>query len=231
MKIAEGVIVEILQTAGGARYALIDWPGCPPPRPGQFLQAYRPPDETAAAITLYPGGFTEGEEISQNTFTCAPPIPLDWQPGDTLILRGPLGSGFSIPESASRVLLADMGASLYHLLPLVEATLQQGGEVAVFTDADFPRLPARVEVSPLRNLLEALSWGDYLALAGTPQALEHTKHTLLPVDSVHCAAQVMLIAPMPCGGMAACGVCALSDPKGNMLLVCEDGPVFDWRDL
>ena len=43
-------------------------------------------------------------------------------------------------------------------------------------------------------------------------------------------AQVLVLVPMPCGGMGECGVCAVKIQRG-WKLACKDGPVFDLEDL
>jgi dihydroorotate dehydrogenase electron transfer subunit len=43
-------------------------------------------------------------------------------------------------------------------------------------------------------------------------------------------AQVLIHTPVPCGGVADCGVCAVTLRSG-WKLACQDGPVFDWREL
>jgi dihydroorotate dehydrogenase electron transfer subunit len=43
-------------------------------------------------------------------------------------------------------------------------------------------------------------------------------------------AQILIHTPVPCGGVAECGVCAVTS-KSGWKLACRDGPVFDWREL
>jgi dihydroorotate dehydrogenase electron transfer subunit len=48
--------------------------------------------------------------------------------------------------------------------------------------------------------------------------------------SVKKKAQVLVGTPIPCGGIADCGVCAVNT-KSSWMLACEDGPVFDLREF
>jgi len=48
--------------------------------------------------------------------------------------------------------------------------------------------------------------------------------------SAYREAQVLIRTPVPCGGVAECGVCAVT-VKSNWKMACKDGPVFDWRDI
>jgi hypothetical protein len=214
----------------GGRRAEIDCPQEAIPAAGQYLQAHKRGDKTAAVpLSLFLGEWP-GESAS--AFTAAPPVPSYWQPGDALTLRGPLGQGFTLPPIAKRVGLVALGDTIARLLPLAEMALNKGVEVALFTDARLPRLPTQVEASPLRALLEALSWGDYLAFDGTPGDYEAIGESLnlSPATRLPCPAQMLVYLPMPCGGLGECGVCALPGKGRKYKLACVDGPVFAWGD-
>jgi hypothetical protein len=43
-------------------------------------------------------------------------------------------------------------------------------------------------------------------------------------------AQVLIHTPMPCAGLAECGVCAVRD-RHDWKMACKDGPVFIMKDL
>ncbi|MEN8240412.1 MAG: hypothetical protein ABFS17_00700 [Chloroflexota bacterium] len=230
MKVIKVAVLEIQQSAPGKFQAVISLPSGKKAKPGQYFQAHRLKDEHAVLpITLYPGGMTNksGSEI----FTTAPPIPPTWQPGDELLLRGPLGKGFQLPHQTSRLALAALDAGCAHLLPLASQVLENGGEVALFTDHSTPHLPTQVEISPLASLGNALLWANFLAVSGTPNQVTNLKTKLNPRQELPCPAQALILIPMPCGGLGSCGVCALPGNKGKALLACEDGPVFDWQQL
>jgi len=127
--------------------------------------------------------------------------------GMRLALRGPLGHGFHLPTGPRRVALAALNDSAGPLLPLVE-------------------------VLPLDLLPEAPGWAHYLAL-DAPLRLLPGLPRLLGLErpgNLGCPAEVLARADMPCGGLAACGVCAVEARKG-WKLACKDGPVFDWEEL
>jgi dihydroorotate dehydrogenase electron transfer subunit len=226
-----GTVTRIELGQDGGRRAEVACPKANIPSPGQYIQTHKMGDETAAVpVSLFLGGWP-GEDAS--TFTTAPPIPPDWQPGDALILRGPLGNGFTIPLRAKRVGLVALGDTVARLLPLAEMALYKEVEVALFTDARLPRLPTQVEANPLRALPEALSWGDYLAFDGALGDYEATGESLnlSPTTPLPCPAQILVYAPMPCGGLGECGVCALPGKGRKYKLVCVDGPVFAWGEI
>lgn len=234
VKLHSGTILQIgLAEGSGSRVSL----ACPPaaiPAPGQYLLAHRRGDqEIVAPVPLFRGG-SGSDPANEDTpaFTAAPPIPDGWQPGDELLLRGPLGRGFSLPKTTSRLALAALGQSAERLLPLAGEVIKTGGEVALFTDAPLPRLPLQVEVNPLNALAENAGWAEFIAFDGTPQELAQT-YLLLglrPDEPLPCPAQALVVIPMPCGGLADCGVCAVN-AKGGYRLACLDGPVFDWGEI
>jgi dihydroorotate dehydrogenase electron transfer subunit len=226
-----GTITRIEFGLDGKHRAEIACPqGCIP-APGQYVQAHKRGDETAVVpVSLFSGGWM-GEDAS--AFVTAPPIPADWQPGEVLTLRGPLGRGFHIPPTAKRIGLIAMGDTTARLLPLAEMAVYYDLAVALFTDARLPRLPTRVEANPLQDLPEALSWGDYLAFDGAPSDYEGIGETLgISKDTpLPCLAEALIFAPMPCGGLGDCGVCAVRGKGRKYKLVCVDGPVFEWGEV
>ena len=115
-------------------------------------------------------------------------------------------------------------------------TLRRGDAVTLFTSAPLPALPASIEVYPLSLLPEALSWADCLgidlpleALAGLRSCISLKKDEELMIP-----AQALVLTPMPCGGVAECGVCAVPSRRSQgrrYRLACKDGPVFNLDDL
>jgi len=229
-RIHQGRVRETLYYAGlpAARIA------CPPaatPAPGQYLLALpaaQPGGEAPAlAIPLFAAG-----SHREGAFLAAPPAPPAWGPGTELALRGPFGRPFRPPAGLRRLALAALGESAARLMPLVETALQAGCAVALYTAAPLPPLPAAVEALPLEALPEAPAWADFLALDLPLEALPDLRQRLGldPGAGPACPAQALVHAPMPCGGLAQCGACAVEGRRG-WLLACEDGPVFDLSEL
>ena len=105
--------------------------------------------------------------------------------------------------------------------------------VAFFTDLILPPLPSVVEISPLHAAPEALGWADFLALDLPLEAVSRLQPVLgLPAEArnLPCPSQALVLADMPCSGLAACGVCAITLRRG-WKLACQDGPVFDTEAL
>jgi len=196
---------------------------CPPgliPAPGQYLLARAGSDLGAhLPVPVFMAASALGG------FMAAPPLPESWLPGALIDLRGPLGKGFSLPRAARRVALVVLGWSAARLLPLVRMALAQDASVLMLSAYTPGSLPHAVEVLPLYGLAEAASWADFMALDLPREALAG-----LPSELKHVPAQALVDTPLPCGGMADCGACAVHLRHGY-LLACKDGPVVDLKRL
>lgn len=215
-------LTELHLGPGGETLGWISLPAHVHPAPGQYFSAW-PVDhpEAPLATPLFPA------DISPERMLCAPPLPPDWSPGLRLGLRGPLGRGFHLPENARRVAAAGFDGHIFRLLPLLQAVLAAGSAAALFTDAALPPLASALEVYPLSELAGNLDWPDYLALDLPLERLPGLRRDLdLPPEAlISCPGEVLLVTPLPCFGLAECGVCAVPT-RGGWKLACVDGPVF-----
>jgi len=198
---------------------------CPPaliPAPGQYLLATCDSDLAAPLpVPIFLAAPAAGG------FIIAPPLPDSWVPGASLNLRGPLGKGFSLPRTARSVTLVALGRSAARLLPLVALALAQDASVLILCEYIPGSLPHEVEILPLSGLPDAAAWADFMALDLPRQSLEDIGG-LPGLRGLH--AQALVETPLPCGGMADCGACAVHLRHG-FLLACKDGPVVDLRKL
>jgi dihydroorotate dehydrogenase electron transfer subunit len=222
MHSAKGCIEEIyLDERRAARLA------CPPaliPAPGQYLLARAVTDtDSPLAFPVYRTGICPGG------FYAAPRLPSAWLPGVELILRGPFGHGFSLPPAARRIALAAFGATCARLLALLEPALAQNAAVVLLTEVPPAGLPSVVEISPLSALSEAAGWTDYLAL-DLPRAKIQGEFKTRFQSFKPGAGQVLIETPIPCGGLADCGACAVSLSRSQPL-ACKEGPVFDLKTV
>lgn len=212
---------------GSDRAAWIACPTAAIPQPGQYVQAWSPQDQQVAV-----GWSLFAAESNAYGFLTASPIPHSWEPRTALVLRGPLGKGFQVPDTARRLALVALGDRLSRLLPLGIEAIERQMAVALFTDCALPNLPAAMEVNPLSALTEAFTWADFMALDLLIEQFEHLRHTLgQPVGQrLPCPAQALVVAPMPCAGLAECGACGVPS-RNSWKLCCQDGPVFDLDEL
>jgi dihydroorotate dehydrogenase electron transfer subunit len=138
-----------------------------------------------------------------------------------------LGRGFSVPVSARRAALAGIEDAPARLLSLIPSVLLQGGAVTLVCERAPEDLPDEVEVQPMTAFADVVAWADYLALDVARESLSEWRDKLSGYKG---EAQLLVRIPMPCGGVAECGVCAVNMRRG-WAMACKDGPVFDLKDL
>ena len=196
------------------------------PSPGQYLLAHDPASDSPLPAPIFNSGSVPGG------FLIAPPIPQTWQLGASPSLRGPLGKGFSLPASVRHVALVPLSETAARLKPLLALALEQDASVVLVSDLDLSDLPHEVEVQPTSALTEIARWADYLAIDIFRESLPVLSSILGTgrQAGVLFEAQVLVLSPMPCGGLAECGVCAVTVRRG-WKMACKDGPVFDLKEL
>ena len=222
MHTGTGRIVELL-LEDDCLYAHISCAESLVPGPGQYSLASHSLDSLLPVPLFH-------TDIAPQGFIS--PAPERWRPGDQLALRGPLGRGFSLPISARKVGLIAYDGPASRLRSLIQPSLRQSASVVLLCNSSTNQLPDEVEIQPLSALGEILMWADYLAL---DIARENLKELLEKVDgekaqSALNAAQVLVRASMPCGGLADCGVCALTT-RSEWKMVCREGPVFGMWEI
>jgi hypothetical protein len=206
---------------------------CPiQPGPGQYILA-QPAGRITFALpaTLFSAGQTS------DGFIAAPPLPAGWRPGDDLLVKGPLGNGFNLPDGIHRLGLLAMDATISRLLPLVSPAFKSGSAVTLVCDIAHSGLPltdipSELEIAPFESLPSLLTWADFLALDLAITDLPHLRSRLglKPGERLPCQAQILVHTAMPCAGAAECGICAVRT-KHRWKLACKDGPVFNLNDL
>lgn len=224
MHIGQGIIKELTLWDG----MTAAWIACPPnliPAPGQYLLAHAAGSDAPLPASVFAAGFQPG------AFLAAPPVPGSWTPGMRLNLRGPLGRGFSLPANARRVALIAWNGHA-GLLSLVAAAFEQGAALTFLADNPPEELPLQIESQPLSAVDEVMEWADYAALGVDRAELPEIRERFGALDQARVGneAQVLVSAPMPCGGVAECGVCAVQAREG-WRMACKDGPVFNLRGL
>ncbi|HCR70802.1 MAG TPA: hypothetical protein DIW23_05115 [Anaerolineae bacterium] len=221
MKTGQGKVAEILLD-GSLR---IECSSDLIPSPGQYLHAHKPASDAPLPVSLF------SMDSTPNGFRSAP-IVVNWQPGDLINLRGPIGNGFHIPNSAKKIALIALDESIARLYGLISLSLKQNREVVLVCNSASQDLPEAVEVQPLQSMSEILKWADYAAFDVRRENLSQLKEMLkeqnqLPLKN---EAQILIHTSMPCGGIAECGVCALT-LSHEWKMICKEGPVFNLKDV
>jgi dihydroorotate dehydrogenase electron transfer subunit len=133
---------------------------------------------------------------------------------------------------ARKVGLVAFDNSPVRLKGLIRPALKQEAAVVLVCGFTPDSLPADVEVQPLSALQDIAEWSDYLAVDVSRETLNRLRGRLgkwRPL-SAGGEAQVLVRTPIPCGGVADCGVCAVK-LKADWQLACKDGPVFNWKEI
>jgi hypothetical protein len=222
MKNGEGQLTEIYLDS---RARII----CPPdliPAPGQYILAHARGSDSPLAVPVF---FSDS---APNGFRAAPYLPLAWRPGTQLNLRGPLGRGFSIPIFARKVALIAFDESPARLHGLISIALRQDAEVVLVCNTAMDDLPEAVEVQPLQAMTDIYQWADYAAFDVGRENLHRLREMPGAGNQSRSPreAQVLVRAPMPCGAIAECGVCALTI-RHEWKMICKDGPVFELNSI
>lgn len=227
MNVARGRLNQIRLDVLGEAEALIECPSRLIPKAGQYLMARSIEDQLAPLSTpLFP------TELTDTGFWAAAPLPASWLPGTKLELRGVLGNGFSGYSSARRISVVNICKNPARLLPLILQANQNGAAITLFAEPPLPSLPAWLEINHLSALPELIHWSDFLALDLRLEDLPTLRGRLglNAAQPLPCQGQALLYTPMPCAGLAECGVCAVPMRRG-WKLACSDGPVFNLHSL
>jgi dihydroorotate dehydrogenase electron transfer subunit len=224
MHTGKGRVVELI-LEDGLRHARLTCPVNLIPSPGQYLLAR---DQSYSPLPV-PVFYTDS---APQGFIAAARLPESWNPGHEIHLRGPLGQGFTLPNTARKVGLVALDDSPSRLFGLISPALKQDAAVVLICGSRVDNLPDEVEVQPLSALNEIVEWADYAAFDVARENLPVLREQLFngTQAKVPYEAQVLVRTPLPCGGIAECGVCAVK-VKSGWKMACKDGPVFDWKEL
>ena len=232
MRTGTGQVLELI-LEDGSRHVRVSCPSNLVPSPGQYLLAGDGSSSPLPVPLFHTDSAPQG-------FIAAGFIPDSWNPGMDLYLRGPLGQGFSLPPSARRVGLISFDVSPARLRGLIRPALRQEAAVVLICNSTPDHLPDEVEVQPMSALQEIVEWADFLAFDVSRENLNQLRERLGKPDQVSMGkihielgrteTQILIYTPIPCGGVAECGVCAVT-LKSTWKLACKDGPVFIWREI
>ena len=224
MHTAKGQVIELI-LENGLRHARISCPANLIPAPGQYLLASDEPASPLSVPIFYTDSAPQG-------FIASAPVPDSWVPGMEIHLRGPLGRGFSLPLSARKVGLIAFDDAPSRLRGLIAPALKQSAAVVLVTDLDSDSLPDEVEIQPTSALAEIVEWADYLAFDVARENLFELKEYLGSMKQAWAKneAQLLIRTPMPCGGVADCGVCTVT-LKSGWEMACKEGPVFELKEI
>lgn len=171
-------------------------------------------------------------------------------PGDNLNVLGPLGNGFTVPDSARRVILVGGGIGVPPLLALAKKLGDRSTAILGFRDYsriiladEFEAYGANTAIctddgsvgfhglvtEPLANTLKNV--GADLVCACGPMPMLKAIAQVCAENDVPC--KVSMEQRMGCG-VGACVVCSCLTVRNGQEYysrVCKDGPVFDAKEV
>ncbi|MCP4602112.1 MAG: dihydroorotate dehydrogenase electron transfer subunit [Proteobacteria bacterium] len=171
------------------------------------------------------------------------------RPGETLKVLGPLGRGFSAPDSNRRTILVAGGVGVAPLIFMAEQ-LTKGEKRPIFiyggrTSKDLPlrsRIAALADLSvttedgtlgekgvvtaPLERVLAEPEQAQVFSCGPEPMLEAVSK----VADAADAPCEMALESRMACG-MGTCKGCAVRTVHGDYKYVCSDGPVFDAMEI
>ena len=223
MKINTILIHEIAATLNG-RAIRISHQLSRLPEPGEYFLAFVPGSSQGLPIALFP------YEMDTDSLALRGNFPVEWQPGTSINIQGPLGNGFHPPSIAGKIALLALDASLSdRLYALMLQSLSRGLAVAWVADSIPQQFPPQVELLASSDLVEAVNWSDYSAAAVTLPGLGSIINRFNHHADLKKKVEVLIDVPLICGS-ARCGVCAVETKKG-WKLACKDGPVFNLEEV
>lgn len=230
----------------GPNEIVLDVPGWPGHRPGQFAMLQLDPDLRhrdpllPRPLAIYRGKGT-GIEFRFEVVGRGTRILADLEQGAAVGVVGPLGNGF--PAIEGRAVLVGGGtgvASLYELARECgsRAVVALGGRSAnrILGLDDFRALACELRIATedgsagrrglVTDLLGDLGPGDTVCACG-PHAMMQRVAVLAREAGARC--RVSLESPMACG-VGLCLGCVVRTTRG-LRYVCTHGPVFDAAEI
>lgn len=172
--------------------------------------------------------------------------------GETVNLLGPLGHGFTLPDTARNILLAGDSTHVPLLASLANAAARRSKNVTLALHLPSKRYAPHTPLHPAVELLlitddgsggyrgdffqrlaPLIRWADALAAVGNRTFYRSLKTVIAGVHlfPVTGYAQILLTdAPLHACGTGVCGICTVKTAHG-VKLACADGAVFDLAEV
>lgn len=219
--------------------------------PGQFINIY-----FQDKIKIFPRPFSisqitdEQLKLRYEAIGSQTKKMSDWSPGQEIQILGPLGNSFNISSQANSHILVGGGIGIAPLFFLRDKLYQEDKTIHFFSGA-YTKEKHYIKSDNKSKLYLATDDGS-LGYQGTIVELLKREISAIPPPYMiyscgpepmlknlknYCAAQnialqVSMEKIMGCG-QGLCQGCAIEsqDPDNKYLLVCEDGPIFNSKDI
>ncbi|PKO07348.1 MAG: hypothetical protein CVU41_01215 [Chloroflexi bacterium HGW-Chloroflexi-3] len=191
-------------------------------KPGQFLIAFNP-EKDDHLIPIY---FT----LQLEELYFVKPKNTNWEIGDQLIIKGPIGSGFSNYSNYLNLLCVSLDQPHGGLNPVIDNSVNMGKNVAYMVEDTNVVLPNSVEIVFPGILDENMLWADFVLIEVERDHLEQSKEILKRILNSGIPAEILIYCPILCSGDSHCMVCSVKTKKG-WIKTCQHGTVFNLNEL
>lgn len=191
-------------------------------KPGQFFIVYNPEKDDR----LFPIYFT----LQLDEIFFMKPKNTNWEIGDQLIVKGPIGSGFTYYSNFQNLLCISLDNLYGGLNPMINRSIDNGKNVAYMVENSNIVLPNSVEIVFPDMLDENLSWADYVLIEAERDHLEQSKEIINKVLNSGIPSEILIYCPILCTGDSQCMVCSVKTKKG-WIRTCQHGTVFKLTEL
>jgi hypothetical protein len=191
-------------------------------KPGQFFIVYNPEKDDRLSPIYFTLHLDDIYFVkSKNT---------NWEIGDRLIVKGPIGTGFSNNSNIQNLLCISFDQSHGGLNPLIEHGVSIGKNVAYMVDDINLALPNSVEIVFPDMLDENLLWADYIVIEIERDNLEKNQEILKKILNLDVPTDILIYCRILCSGDSQCMVCSVKTKKG-LIRTCQYGTVFKLNEL
>lgn len=191
-------------------------------KPGQFLIVYHPEKDDH----LTPIYFC----LQLEDFFFSRPLNNNWEIGDQLIAKGPIGTGFSSNSDIQNLICISLGKPTGGLNPILEISVKNEKNVAYMVEEMNLILPNSVEIVLSETLDETLLWADRVFIEGERDQLEKNVDLLRKILDSKIPTEILVYCPILCSGGSQCLICSVKTKKG-WVKTCQDGAVFNLDEM
>lgn len=149
----------------------------------------------------------------------------EWQIGDWVYYRGPIGNGFQPMSYYENLLFIIPGEVIGSLNPLIDEAILKNKNISIACNDFVNQFNPETEIISFDDLEYAIDWADYLYLECRNEDLHNFESILNNIKNSKLPSEIFIHTSTLCGGTADCMVCAVKTRRGFQQ-VCKTGPVL-----
>ena len=149
----------------------------------------------------------------------------NWQIGDWVYFRGPIGNGFKPISYFEKLLFIIPGDIIGSLNPLIDEAILRNKNISIACNNINSQFKPESEIISFEDLEFAIDWADYIYLECRYEDLADIEQIMNNIKTSGVPSEIFIETPILCGGTADCMVCAVKTKHGFQQ-VCKIGPVL-----